>query len=370
MPEVPADLVTADRLGDARAVVSQYREGWRVGQFSEPNRFFDSGWYALHNNDWRCHASPFEHFVHVGLREGRDPSPFVDFGRLRATLPGRTNNDVYASLLRNGAGPSAGVYESVDVLRDVQRSFLDAIELVFLARPPDTKRPNLVFVQNGESPRVSRWTMDERRTFDVWSNHYNTSGLATSRTADLRTFQVGTKFSGMATIASADPALLNGYDYVLLVDDDIALSAEQIEAAFAECAALRADLAQPSLDAASECAWPDLFTGAVQPGALAINTVEIMMPIFSGSFLSSVLETFALSVSGFGLDLLWGDRLGEAGHAWRLGDVEAHHENPIDRAGGPYYAFLRDNDINPRAELWALVQEFGLRRSIRRWPTV
>jgi len=366
---LPRELLRIDYRSDPSAWLASYRHSWSHGEkLVEPNRFFDSYWYALHNSDWSFSPTPFEHYVRAGLQEDRDPSAFVDFSELKRSRPGVSNRRLYARLLAIGAGPSDGVYGSTEVLRHLQKSVLRQITPLAIRTRSTPRRKNLLFIQNASSQRITEWARDHGRSFDILANHYNSKDLASSADADVRVFQVGTKFTAVAKLSQASPELLDGYRFMMFLDDDIALSAGQIEAAFQECETLDAAMAQPALSPDSECAWPDLFRDVGGAGALRTNTVEVMMPIFSGDFFRHIQNTFQLSVSGFGLDLLWGDELRSGEIAWRLGSVTAKHERPVDRAGGAYYRFLRDNHINPRAELWSLIKEFGLRRSIARWP--
>ena len=77
------------------------------------------------------------------------------------------------------------------------------------------------------------------------------------------------------------------------------------------------------------------------------------------SFLRQVAYLFDETISGFGLDLAYGvmaHRLGlKAGVVF---DVRAQHLKPIDTTDGAYYDYMRSNGINPKLELWRLIEEY------------
>jgi hypothetical protein len=122
------------------------------------------------------------------------------------------------------------------------------------------------------------------------------------------------------------------------------------------------DLAQPSLTPNSHCVWPVFKQPLVGPNVRLVNGVEIMMPAASKFALEKAGWTFGRSVSGFGVDLLLGheivDRLGRK--AGVVGSVIATHEKVIDDRGGQFYNYMRSIGINPKYELWVIMNDFGL----------
>ena len=90
-----------------------------------------------------------------------------------------------------------------------------------------------------------------------------------------------------------------------------------------------------------------------------VNSVEIMMPVFSRRALESTRHLFAESVSGWGIDLVAGkivrERLGTCPAVIDL--VVARHLKPIDLKGGAFYKMLRNANINPEIEMRLLVDK-------------
>lgn len=371
MLEPYVDLAHYDQASSAKhrspaAAARHYTEtGHRDGL--DLNPFFVGDWYAWQHPRAADAATPMHHFIERGCERGYDPSPDVDFPKYcRYVDMAKKRTQAYRRLVQEGAPVVAGVYTDPDDLAAVQRSFLAATAGAEVQRydpGPSGPRRNLVFLQNRRSPRTAGWLREPNRSYDLWVNYYDPRAV-TPRAGDLVSNQVGTKFTAIAHLYESHRELFDGYDYVWLLDDDIELTGRQIEAAFHHARVAGADLAQPSLTHDSYCVWSALHH---RPGSRwrQVSTVEIMMPIYSRAMVAELFPHFRRSVSGFGLDLLAGKICAErGGTAVVIDEVVARHGQKIDQAGGAYYKFLRANDINAKAELWHLVQEFDLDLSI------
>ena len=155
------------------------------------------------------------------------------------------------------------------------------------------------------------------------------------------------------------------YDHVLFIDDDIETTSQDLDALFSNCREHRLDLAQMTLSSGSFCNWDHLFSKPGHVGPREVSAVEIMMPVFSRRALRWIAPTLGQSVSGFGLDLVWGQIV--ARHGGRisvLDGIAAKHERPVNQNGGAYYRYLRRHGINAKAELWALLRRYGADRDL------
>lgn len=333
----------------------------------DPTRFFSTDWYAWQNPDWdREFSSPYLHYLKVGCREGRDPSPFVDMTRYSEMVGDVIPQErMYRAILSGLRSPALGVYESEHDLTECQDAFTRGISPVahrmsITARP----RPSLVVVQAGRGGRHNAWTNDTGREWDLLLNYYDAGGPC-SRSAEYVVFQKGTKFTAMSYLVSRFRDVFSRYDHVLFIDDDIETSAADLNRLFAACRSHGLDLAQMSLTAASFCNWPHLFAREGRIGPREISAVEIMMPVFSRRALGWVAPTLGRSASGFGLDLVWGKIVRDrGGRVAVLDDVSAMHARPVDQASGAYYAYLRRHGINAKAELWSLIKSYGAARDL------
>ena len=332
-----------------------------------PSPEFHTAWYAWQNPDWDhggAYLHPLAHFLHVGLQQLRDPSPFVDLRRHLSEFGPEATSAPAAAVLgevrRRGRLEGTGITADFEELRARQAAFRAGLnyDVIRRSRP---SRPNLVFLQSGRDARPP-YVVPERR-FDVLRNYYDDPGAHVCGESDHVFFQRGTKATGIGAILRRAPELLLSYDHVLFLDDDIALGAEDIARFFQVMEQRGIALAQPLLTPDSDCVWPVFKDARNAARIVPVSSVEIMMPAFSRDALCRLAWTFGETISGFGADLLWGQTLAaerEAGRIALIGDVLARHEKAIDEVGGAFYAFLAANGVNPKLELWMLMSERGV----------
>jgi len=352
------------------------RPGWPVlehyieqgaAQSVTPSPEFLTAWYAWLNPDWNlagAYPHPLTHFLHIGLQQLRDPSPFIDLRRYLSALGPDAISAPAAAVLgeirrhRRLRGP--GITANFEELRARQAAFRAGLnyDVVRRGRP---LRPNLVFIQSGQDASPPYLVPD--RGFDVLRNYYADPGAQVCGESDHVLFQRGTKVTGIDTILRRDPELLLAYDHVLFLDDDIALEAEDIDRFFVAMERHDIALAQPLLTPDSNCVWP-VFKEARHAGRIVpVSSVEVMMPGFSRDSLCRLGWTFRETISGFGVDLLWGQTLAterEAGRIAVIGNVLARHDKAIDEIGGAFYGFMASKGINPKLELWMVMSEHGV----------
>jgi len=329
----------------------------------DPTRFFCTRWYAWQNPDWsQKHENPYQHYLDVGRFEGRDPSALIDVQKYLQVTGGKiAPQNVYQHILNGFRAPAVGVYEELDDLVEIQRRFTKEIRLTIhkqsIARAP---RPYLVVLQAGPGSIHKEWYDAENRNWDLLVNYYDTRGFEQGF-GDYVFLQPGTKFTAMNKLLQISPETLLKYSYILFLDDDIRVTCGDLNRLFETVAHLGFDLAQMSLSDTSHCMWPALYRASSPDGFREVSAVEIMMPVMSNRALKHIGPSLGESVSGFGLDLLWGKTVkGIGGKIAVLDSVTAHHEQPIDTRGGAYYSFMRENMINPKAELWRLILKYDL----------
>lgn len=332
----------------------------------DPTPWFLTDWYAWQNPDWaHAHAAPYLHYLDTGQAEGRDPSPYVDTHQYRVGLGGALAADhVYRAIL-NGVRSSALGITDPTTLAAQQRRFLSAITLHAVGtRLPRHPRRSLVVLQAGRGSLAANWYRHTDRHWDLMVNYYDAQGFVPGL-GEYVLFQKGTKFSAMWLLLARYEALLRSYDHVLFLDDDVETSTDDLNRLFSLCRAHRLDLAQMALSADSSSNWETLFARPGRTEPRAVSAVEIMMPVFSRAALGWIRPTLGQSVSGFGLDLVWGKLVAEAGGRIAVLDqVTAAHRRPVDQTGGAYYAYLRGAGINAKAELWSLLTAYEARRDV------
>lgn len=368
--DIPIDLAYLEaqvpELAKTRRHVAHYHQyGLRHGL--DPTPFFLTDWYSWQNPDWRqSFRSPYLHYLGQGLKERRDPSPFVDITRFLEMTEGAVPPDrAYNAILAGLRAPAMGVYESEGDLVACQRRFIQGVSLcVGRMAPPVHPRRALVVCQAGRGARLDRWAGSAKREWDLMLNHYDAAGMHRG-VGEYVLFQKGTKFTAMKLLIDRFPELFAAYEHVLFLDDDIETTAADLNALFSACRRHGLDLAQMSLSQQSACNWTHLYSRPGRSEPRKVSAVEIMMPVFSRRALEWIMPTLGRSVSGFGLDLVWGHLVSQkGGRIAVLDDVVATHARPVDQAGGAYYRYLRQNGINAKAELWSLLKRYGASRDV------
>ena len=179
--------------------------------------------------------------------------------------------------------------------------------------------------------------------------------------------QNGTKFTAIFNVWRYTN-IFEGYEYILFIDDDLIFKYKSIDEYFNYINKNSLDLSQPSLTTGSYCVWPVLFNKRSK-GYRTTNGVEIMMPAFSRNCLGIMAPYFGLSVSGFGLDLLFAKLAEENKLRVAVVDaIKATHNSVIDQNSGAYYELLRSYGINSKYELWSLIKRFNLDNELYQLP--
>ncbi|MCF6303760.1 MAG: hypothetical protein L3J33_00110 [Rhodobacteraceae bacterium] len=338
-----------------------------LAQGLNPTRFFNTRWYAWQNPDWSDqHDNPYLHYLELGCAQARDPSPLVDMHRFMTQTGGKiTAKDAYQRILDGFRAPVLGVYETLEDVCAYQKKFVSQIRVTrhktTLAQAP---RRYLVVLQTGRGSIHKEWFNNQDRNWDLLVNYYDAHGFD-PMFGEYVFCQMGTKFTAMHNFYQHYQDLLLQYDHILFLDDDIRVSVDDLNALFQSVSKNNLDLAQMALSESSHCVWPALFHAPGAPALRLTNAVEIMMPVLSRRALQAIGPLLGESISGFGLDLLWGKLVADyGGRIGVLNDIIAAHESEIDDKAGAYYGFMRANMINPKAELWRLIEHFSLDTNI------
>ncbi|MFC5384853.1 DUF707 domain-containing protein [Aquamicrobium segne] len=195
------------------------------------------------------------------------------------------------------------------------------------------KRTNLVVVRAGGNSLHGRWLElpYAQRHYDLVVSYYDEAAFDAFQSAEGVTAVLvkGGKWDGLfRTLKEFD---LDGYDYVWLPDDDIAIAATDVNAIFDLCRENGLALAQPALSRES---YFSHFIFSQCPGFRLryTNYIEIMAPCLSHAVLLRALPFFRDTMSGFGLDYIW-CRWAESGafRAAILDTVTMHHTRPVGR---------------------------------------
>ena len=333
-----------------------------------PSAEFDPAWYAAQNPDWRAtHPHPFLHFLEVGLASGRRPRADIDMAFVRDVIRGRGRSVEEAAMRVFEPKPGDDEMKpplSREELKSRQARFYADSRLRIAQEAGAAGRKKLVYVQCGKG--FDAPYLDAPRGYDVLLNYYQEADA--NPRADAAVFQAGTKTTAIRRLLEARPDCLLRYDAVLFLDDDVEMSANDIDALFAATEKERLDIAQPALTADSDSAWPFLKRPQAPGSVFRVSTVEIMAPLMTRRALEAAGSAFSETVSGWGTDLLLGPAVRSAFGPDRvgvIGSVAVRHARKVDTAGGAYYAYLRRYGIDPAHEANRVVVDFGVERYLR-----
>jgi hypothetical protein len=298
---------------------------------------YDEAFYCAENPDVAASdLSPWAHCQKHVLSERRDPSPRLSTAFVMRAYNAKPHRRarLLLKLFEERRGPHRIALPLLESeLKENQARFHASIMLKTLADGPKTK-DNLVFVQtNGRHPARLH---EASRKYDLLLNFYAPPD-SPPLPAEYVFVQSGTKVTAIHKLLCERPDVLTQYDFVLFLDDDIELSAENIDRLFSIMRDEKLDLAQPALT-------PDSY------GSFPVNK-----------------DNFAKAISGFAVDTLIGARCRRLfGDTVAVIDaVAAEHKRPIDLDGGALYRFLSSKGIDPRVEMHVLESQAGVTHGLR-----
>jgi hypothetical protein len=184
------------------------------------------------------------------------------------------------------------------------------------------------------------------RIFDICVHDYSSSYSSLKCPEDVEHYFARPYAEKLETAAQLIPTLPT-YKHYAFLDDDLTITADQIDRLFRIGDSLNLDLYQPALS-------PDSFyshyflVGTDNHYVMKVPFVEVMMPFFSKSALDACLPTFDLNVSGWGLDtFMWPARA----QPWLINERSlfvGHHRAPARRDR------KMRNGLTPMQEFWIM----------------
>jgi hypothetical protein len=216
---------------------------------------------------------------------------------------------------------------------------------------------NLVLSRIGAGHRLQGLLGIERskRTWDLALSIYDGRRFRESDCVDYTHRYKGGKWDGIHAFFSANPGLLDAYDFFWLVDDDIEATPMQVNEMFTYVQSRSFDIAQPALTLDSfyshrltlQC---PLFSHR------HTNFVELMMPVLSRNVLTQVMPFFRNTRSGLGLDWFW----------YRFASNPAESVAIIDAIAMPHFRPLNQH-LRGQMKKVGLSAHDERQRAIRDW---
>lgn len=221
----------------------------------------------------------------------------------------------------------------------------------------------LLIVAAGDQSLHPQWDHPDR-TFDLCVNYYgNNSDIATTYKAQADYFcrYTGGPWGNFRKLLEAE-TFWREYDWVWRIDDDIAISTENVMKAFEICDRFQFSIAQPSLEK-DNIAYTHLTH---QPGNIFrfVEFVEIQTPIFRKDVLGDLVFPLLTANSdccdsGWGFDVTW-SKLLQYRNLAVIDAVTGQHTKKF--GSGALYAAGKPT---PDTDLETMLQRYGLNRNFR-----
>lgn len=331
------------------------------------SEYFDDEWYLhAYRGEIEFPHDLLIDYIRAGIQNGRDPSPYFN------TVLYRRENDVppnlaLAHFLRSRLPAAAGAYRSAQELLDRQQAYLAQTETTLTADHRAGAKPFAIYLQCGSGAEWGGWQPGEDEPWHLLVNHYDNT-YAGVIPCDVEFVQTGalpgTKFTSFYSVLHKYPQLLEAYEYVLLLDDDILFAPGDVLRLFDIVRRHGWDMAQASLSQDSFYSF-DVFANPGRGGWRPVNGVEIMMPVYSRRILGAVRQLIRQSISGWGFDSALS--MAAAQHGYRaavVDDVVARHVKPINAELGMYYQMLHQAGIYPEIEFTHLQKKYGFTKPL------
>lgn len=94
-----------------------------------------------------------------------------------------------------------------------------------------TKHKNLVFTSAGDFSNVRLW-LNRHKNFDLYIVNYGSDDNGLEELADFYLHHCGGKFPNLHHVWTSQPELLNTYESILVMDDDVVINCEDINKLF------------------------------------------------------------------------------------------------------------------------------------------
>lgn len=223
-----------------------------------------------------------------------------------------------------------------------------------------TNKKNLVIAAVGDASYHQHWLQDNDKEFDLMLIYFDATPDKYQADADYYLQQQGLfKLENISLAIRHFQDIVKNYDAVCLPDDDLIMTAGQINQLFRIFHSYDLNLAQPAITGG--VFLKQAFKQQSRYILRYVNWIDIMCPVFKTGILLDLLWTFNLNRSGWGVSLPWTKLLAYKKIAV-IDSVGVFHgaKKWLDEPQRKYYLRLDAVEINPRTELDKIINDFQI----------
>ncbi len=161
------------------------------------------------------------------------------------------------------------------------------------------RNKNLVFTSAGKNCNIEQWL--NGTSFDIFVTYYGDEKFKNEHQVKYTQYRKGGKFQNLHFIYTNFKEILQNYEAIMVMDDDIEISGKDIDKLFSLRKELNITILQPSFSHSGKISHS--ITG-MNPFTFLryTNFVEVTCPLFNSSYLFSFLEKFDPRANGGGVD--------------------------------------------------------------------
>jgi len=173
----------------------------------------------------------------------------------------------------------------------------------------------LVYTSAGDHSNLYNWLAVSgapkvRKSFDLWVTYYGDQENKYKKIADFYNMRKGGKLPNLYYLYQQHKDILDNYDAIFVLDDDILIDCNQINRLFEIREQFDLWLLQPAFHPAGKISHP---ITKVAPSSFLryTNFVEVACPLFRKDKLDKFMEVYDPVLVGWGADLWFSHLLGE-----------------------------------------------------------
>lgn len=197
-------------------------------------------------------------------------------------------------------------------------------------KAPAGKNANLILVRAGGDSLHGHWLAEtpDGQSFDLIILAYAPTFHPGDR-ADCGYIEIpGTKVAGYSAFLKSHRDLIERYERIALIDDDVLTDSAALDRIFAAGAEHGLGLWQPTLTWDSYFSHPALLRQHPSPPVRHVNFVEMMCPFFTQEALLQIEPLFHIDAET-AIDILWSCILSQQGPLAVLDRTPVKHTRPV-----------------------------------------